>query len=125
MIDLNVGEMNTLLDLGNHKIVAKDDLIMAYTNDQLYFPKESAYKIINHLNREYIDHWIEKGIEFKFVKDRIDEIDPVFQTIIEDYIEEELIVFNIDDIVSIINGCENWILMMERLNDDGIPIYIE
>lgn len=116
MMDFNVGEREIILGLGNHKIVKQDDLIMIYSNDQMYFLKSSIYNILNHLTKEYIDSWIDKALELKTIKNRLDEINEPFKTLLLKRYGGGLFLFNPDDVVCVSNGCENWLNVMEKLN---------
>jgi len=61
MFDFNVEELKTLFDMGFFKIIEQEGLVIVFFNDQLYIPKSSIYVILNHLNKYYIDEWINKA----------------------------------------------------------------
>lgn len=39
MFEFNVGELEGIIDLGSHKIIEKDSLLIIYSNDYLYLLK--------------------------------------------------------------------------------------
>lgn len=121
MMDFNVGELETVFDLGIHKILKKEDMKMIYSNDQIYFLKSSIYKILNEFTVAYIDHFIEKGIEFHLIKNRLNEIDEPFKSFLKERFGENLFLYNVDDVVHVVNGTDNFLKVIECLNN-GINV---
>lgn len=121
MIDLNVGELEAILDLDVHKILKKEDMIMIYSNDQFYFLKSSIYKILNDFTEDYIDHFIGIGLKSNLIENRLDEIDEHFKALLKERFGEDLFLYNLDDVVHVINGTDNWLNVMEKLHN-GIEV---
>ena len=123
MFDFNVGSVEIILEIGDNKIMKQDNLTIILSNNQLYFPKKSLHIILNHLNKDYVSEWIETGLRLGTIKNRLDEINLVFKTLLLQHLGNNLILFNPEDVERVINGCENWIMFSEKRNN-GINIHV-